>query len=88
MKKKILKVAEWFSRFPKETPEKNKKRGRIATVVGTAAAALILFGAVSNPIGLAALYTIATISGVGAVSDGSKVKKNEETNGNNEAEQL
>ncbi len=80
MKEKNLfkKGIEFLKRFPASTPGKNKKRGRIATVVGTAAAALIFVGAVSNPIGLAALYTISTVCGSLAISDGSKVEKENE----------
>lgn len=77
MKKKnlIVKGIEFLKRFPATTPDKNKKRGRFATVIGTAAAALILVGAVTNPIGLAALYTVSAVCGSLAISDGSKVKK-------------
>lgn len=79
MKKNFLKKGiEFLKRFPATTPDKNKKRGRIATVLGTAAAALIFVGAVSNPIGLAALYTVSAVCGSLAISDGSKVEKGKE----------
>ena len=77
MKKKnlIVKGFEFLKRFPAKTPKKNKDRCRLVTVIGTAAAALIFVGAVSNPIGLAALYTVSAVCGSLAISDGSKVEK-------------
>lgn len=73
--KLIAKGIEFMKRFPATTPDKNKKRVRVATVIGTAAAALIFVGAVTNPIGLAALYTVSAVCGSIAISDGSKVEK-------------
>lgn len=75
-KKNLLaKGIEFLKRFPAPTPKKNKDRGRLATVVGTAAGFLIFVGAVSNPFGLAALYTVAAVCGSVAIKDGSSVEK-------------
>ena len=48
------------------------------TVVGTAASALLLVGAITNPFGIAALTTIAALSGGVALHDGAQVESKEQ----------
>ena len=72
------KIKKLLRRFTAKTPAANKRRGRIMTVLGTAASALLLVGAVSNPFGIAALTTIAALSGGVALHDGAQVESKEQ----------
>jgi hypothetical protein len=77
------KIKRLLKRFTAKTPAANKRRGRLMTVVGTAASALLLVGAITNPFGIAALTTIAALSGGVALHDGAQV---EETKTENDGE--
>jgi hypothetical protein len=68
------KIKKLLKRFTAKTPAANKRRGRLMTVIGTAASALLLVGAITNPFGIAALTTIAALSGGTALYDGAQVE--------------
>jgi|JFJP01.1.fsa_nt_gi hypothetical protein len=64
-----------IEKFKTRTPRKNKRNGRLLTLVGTFAGALLTVGAVTNPIGIAALITLSIVGGAGAVYHGSKTEE-------------
>ncbi len=74
------KIKRLLKRFTAKTPAANKRRGRLMTVVGTAASALLLVGAITNPFGIAALTTIAALSGGVALHDGAQVEETKTEN--------
>jgi hypothetical protein len=51
-------------RMAEPTPDKSKKIGRVASAIATAMGAILMFGGITAPIG------IAIVCGVGAVSTG------------------
>jgi hypothetical protein len=72
------KIKKLLRRFTAKTPAANKRRGQLMTVIGTAASALLLAGVVTAPLGIAALTTVAALSGGVALHDGAQVESKEQ----------
>jgi hypothetical protein len=74
------KIKKLLRRFTAKTPAANKRRGQLMTVIGTAASALLLAGVVTAPLGIAALTTVAALSGGVALHDGAQVEETKTEN--------
>ena len=60
------------------TPEKDKRKGRLATVLSTVCGALLTAGVISNPVGVALLTVGATLFGGKALYHAQKTEINGE----------
>ena len=71
-----------IERILEKTPRKDKRRGKIATVIGTACGAVLATGLVLNPIGIIALTIGAVVFGGKAVYHAQKTEDDATDSGN------
>jgi hypothetical protein len=64
-----------IDRIRKRTPIKDRRRGRIATTIGTVCAAVLATGLVANPIGIVCLTVGAVVFGGKALFHAQKTVK-------------
>jgi len=64
-----------LERIKEVTPQKDKRKGKIATAIGVACGAVLATGLVVNPIGIIALTVGAAIFGGKALFHAQKVVK-------------
>jgi len=64
-----------IERIKSKTPKADKKKGQLATTIGTVCAAVLATGLVVNPIGIIALVIGATAFGAKAIFHAQKTDK-------------
>lgn len=66
-----------LQKFKAPTPKKNKRIGRIATIIAGAVGAILTTGVVTAPIGIAILTATGAVASSVAVINGAKVEEAE-----------
>lgn len=67
-----------FKRFKEKTPRKNKRIGRLATVIATVTGSILTAGVVTAPIGITILTITTALSTGVAMYNGYQTEKDSE----------
>jgi len=68
-------LKNFIDKIRSESSAKNRRNGKIATVIGTACATVLALGLVSNPIGITLLAVGSALFGGKAISHAVKTKE-------------
>lgn len=65
-----------IDRMAEPTPDKSKKIGKVATIVACVAGAILTFGGITAPLGVAIVAGVGLVSGTVATYHGQQVDPN------------